>query len=71
MSELLTLKQAADLAGEDISPASLRNAIKRGTLAGERLGRDYVVTRQAVEAWLRTRPEWAVRGGRERWADRG
>jgi excisionase family DNA binding protein len=43
----MTLREAAALLG--ITPDSLRQAIKRGTLKATKRGRDWWVTRKALE----------------------
>ena len=53
-NDLLTLLQAADLAGYK-NTASLRHAIRRGTLTAEKLGRDWFVTRGDLDAYVRQR----------------
>lgn len=44
---MLTTQQAADLLG--VSRQAVQRAIKRGTMAAEKIGRDYFLTREAIE----------------------
>jgi len=53
MSELLTLKQAA--VELKLSPTTLRIQALNGALEAKRLGRDWVVTREALEVYRRDR----------------
>ena len=45
----MTLKEAAASLGLD--PATLRQAIARGSLEAKKLGRDWIVTRKDVERY--------------------
>lgn len=60
-NDRLTLQQAAALAGYT-DPATLRQAIRRGTLAAERedtpRGPVWYVTRDQLAAYLAQRPPW-------------
>lgn len=53
MRELLTLAQAAQLAG--VNPASLRHAIARHTLTATLYGKTYLVAGDEVERFIRER----------------
>lgn len=57
--ELLTLTQAAALAGVD--PASLRQAIREERLASIKPGRDHLVTRAEIGRYIRQRRTWRAR----------
>lgn len=50
---LLTLAEAAELAG--VNPASLRHAIRRGTLTATLYGKTYLVTRDEIARFIRER----------------
>lgn len=48
--QLLTLTQAAEIAGKDSSV--LRKALAKGNLKGRKLGHGWVVTREDLQAWM-------------------
>jgi len=50
VDELLTLGEAADRS--DVSASRLRRLAKAGTLRARRVGRDWVVTRSDLEAFM-------------------
>lgn len=47
---LISLSAAAEIAGCDSS--TLRFAIKRGNLPATKFGKSWVVTREALQAWI-------------------
>lgn len=49
----LTVPQAARLLG--IPPEHLRRALREGTLVGSKRGGQWVISRQALEAWAQAR----------------
>lgn len=51
VDELLTLGEAADRS--DVSASRLRRLAKAGTLRARRVGRDWVVARSDLEAFMR------------------
>jgi excisionase family DNA binding protein len=50
LSELLSLQEAAKLSG--LSAGHLRLLVRRGDIWGEKLGRNWITTAQAVEEYL-------------------
>ena len=50
-TDLLTLSQAADIAG--LNPGTLRVQIHNGQLEAEKRGRDWLVTRKALNDYLK------------------
>lgn len=58
-SDLLTLREAADLAG--LSPTTLRVQIRNRKLQASKRGRDWWVTRKELERYM----EKIARGGGE------
>lgn len=50
--ELLTLVKAAEVAG--CSAPTLSRAIRLGKLAGKKFGNTWLVTRQALDEWLKS-----------------
>ncbi len=48
--DLLTLREAAQIAG--LSPITLRVQIHRGKLPAKKLGRDWWITRSALNAYI-------------------
>jgi len=52
----LTLREAADRVG--IRPATLRQAIARGSLRATKVGRDWHVTQRQLDAWRATGGRW-------------
>ena len=55
----MSLKEAAAYAG--VTPVALRAAALSGTLKARKVGRDWIVTQAAVDAYLESRV-----GGRDR-----
>jgi excisionase family DNA binding protein len=51
VDELLSLREAADRS--DVSTSRLRRLAKAGTLRAQRVGRDWVVARSDLEAFMR------------------
>lgn len=49
---LLTLNQAAALPGVNVKPSTIRAAIKRKILSGEKRGRDWFVYQSDLMHWL-------------------
>lgn len=69
MTDHLTLREAAELAGYR-DPASLRQAINRGTLAATQVetprGPVWLITRADLDAYLAQRPPWSRKRATER-----
>ena len=48
----------------DLSPATLRAALRAGVLPGRRLGRQWLISRQALLAWLAEPEDYGDQPGR-------
>lgn len=59
MPELLTLTQAAALAG--VNPSSLRHAIRQQRLSAIKPGHDWLVEHAEIERYIRERRTWRSR----------
>ena len=53
MAELLTIRQASSEA--EVSIGYVNQLIKNGTLAGQKLGNQWVIDRPSFNAWLEKR----------------
>jgi Helix-turn-helix domain len=58
--ELLTLAKAAEIA--KYKPTSLRNLALKGEFPAKKVGRDWVITRERLEAWMKS-PHYHPGGG--------
>ena len=50
MGELISLKQAAEISG--LTPRHIRLLVSRGTIWGEKLGRDWFTTAQVITEYM-------------------
>lgn len=54
MSEWISMKEAAEYTG--YTPRHIRRLLRDGLVKGQRLGRDWFTTKQALDEYLATNP---------------